>query len=318
MKDWMRIAIALLLILLPGALPALGQGSFSGPFFSVCPDAGPTPVFEFQLLQPAAVTLRLTDTYSGQTIRTLVEGALAAGMHSVVWDGRDDDGVMLDVQPVEALLFVDSEPADSFTFSVLCGNDLGTPTREKAGEKDVTLGFWFSLDTTTDVVLAIWDETGTTLIDTLYAGASHSMTGTIWPPNQARGGPVPAGDYVCRLSSSIYSEDLPFHLDPIETAGMTVFVADGDGDLVQGVEASIDHAQVYGPLREAWVQFDRALSAPELEYLLGGGLRFNLPFWLEPDAIEVTPDSSTIHIGGFVAPLPGPRPSATASSPTWA
>lgn len=299
----MRAAIALLLILLAGALPALGQGSFSDRFFSICPDTDPTPVFEFQLLQPATVTLRLADTYSGQTIRTLVEGVLAAGMHSVVWDGRDDDSVMLDVQPVEVLLTVDGEPADSFTFSVMCGNDLGTPTREKAGEKDVTLGFWFAMDEQTEVLLAIWDETGTTLIDTLYSGLSHSMTGTIWPPNQARGGPVPAGDYLCRLSSSVYSEDLSFHLDPVATAGMTVFVSDGDGNLVQGVEASAGFAQVYGPLQEAWVQFDRALSAPELEYLLGGGLRFNLPFWLEPDAITVTPDSSTIHIGGFVAPL---------------
>jgi hypothetical protein len=46
---------------------------------------------DFELPGAALVTLELYDL-GGARRRTLIQGALAAGSHSVVWDGRDKDG----------------------------------------------------------------------------------------------------------------------------------------------------------------------------------------------------------------------------------
>jgi len=51
----------------------------------------PSTTVAFTLGRPARVRLRIFDL-QGRALRTLVEGALAAGQHAERWDGRDDHG----------------------------------------------------------------------------------------------------------------------------------------------------------------------------------------------------------------------------------
>ena len=298
------LLLTILALALALAATATAQTDFRCTPDWFCPDVDGSTTIRYALLEASTVSLEIVDSFSGQRIRSLIESAIQpAGYHEIYWDGRDDQGAVLDVQPFEVLLHIEGGQTVETHGALYCDDDLGTPVRETAGAKDVTLGFWVALSEAPDVELAIYTADGITLVDELYSGGLHQLLGIIWPPNEAPDGPLPAGDYLCRLTSSVYSEDLLFPLDPVQPAGMTVFVSDGDGNLVEGLDPGPDSAQVYGPLQEAWIQFDRRLSAPELEYLLGGGLRIRgVLETAGPGPMAVTPDSSTIHIEAF-APL---------------
>ncbi len=58
--------------------------------FSLAPNLAATKI-RFALPQPAVLTLRIYNTL-GQAVRTLFEGAKPAGVHQLVWDGRNDNG----------------------------------------------------------------------------------------------------------------------------------------------------------------------------------------------------------------------------------
>ncbi len=51
----------------------------------------PTTTISFELAAPAPVSLRVYSV-SGTLVRTLVERDMSADQHSVVWDGRDNNG----------------------------------------------------------------------------------------------------------------------------------------------------------------------------------------------------------------------------------
>jgi glucose/arabinose dehydrogenase len=53
--------------------------------------AGSGTTIRFQVSRAGPVTLRIVDV-SGRSVRTLVAAAMPAGVHSVHWDGRTDDG----------------------------------------------------------------------------------------------------------------------------------------------------------------------------------------------------------------------------------
>ena len=60
------------------------------------PDPAPAHVtIEFALAASAHASLRVYDV-AGRTVRTLVDGALAAGPHRISWDRRDDQGAPAD------------------------------------------------------------------------------------------------------------------------------------------------------------------------------------------------------------------------------
>jgi len=63
---------------------ALAQ-NFPNPF-------NPSTSIRFQVPDPASVTLEILDL-RGRRVRELLEGPLAAGYHTVPWDGTDDAGV---------------------------------------------------------------------------------------------------------------------------------------------------------------------------------------------------------------------------------
>jgi len=54
----------------------------------------PHGVLRFSLAEPCSASLRVQDL-DGQPVRSLVDGASAAGAHQVAWDGRDDAGDVL-------------------------------------------------------------------------------------------------------------------------------------------------------------------------------------------------------------------------------
>jgi hypothetical protein len=75
---------------------ATGVGSSLGPVASTLRAPSPNPSrgqtrIAFELDRPGPVTLAVFDA-SGRRVRTLLSGALPAGPHALVWDGRDDVG----------------------------------------------------------------------------------------------------------------------------------------------------------------------------------------------------------------------------------
>ncbi len=300
------VKIVFLLLILQAsvqATTAVAQTDlFCSPFW-FCPDVDPATVISYTLLEPTTVTLRIVDSWSQQTVRTLLdEVALPAGIHQTPWDARDDLGVLLETRPFSIILSGDDWVNEDAFGMVICGDDLGPPVHEYAGTKDVTIAFWAALPQVEDAVLALYAADGVTLVDNLYSGPAEQTLGIIWTPQDAPGAPLPAGNYICRLTSSAYSEDELFYLDPVSPAGMTVVVKDGDDNLVTGRDdTTTDSAQLYGPLQEAWLNFERQLSAPEIEYLLAGGLRIGGVFdYAEPGAMVVAPDSASIHLTSFM------------------
>jgi len=69
------------------------RGNYPNPF-------NPSTTIEFTMPENAFVNLTIY-TMTGQKVRELVSGTMAEGIHSVVWDGRDDSGL-----PVSAGLYV--------------------------------------------------------------------------------------------------------------------------------------------------------------------------------------------------------------------
>ena len=51
----------------------------------------PSTTIEFSLERPGLVDLRVIDLL-GRTVRQLINGHRAVGLHSILWDGRDSDG----------------------------------------------------------------------------------------------------------------------------------------------------------------------------------------------------------------------------------
>jgi hypothetical protein len=58
--------------------------------FSLAPDLAMTQI-RFALPQPAIITVHIYNAL-GQSVRALFEGAKPAGVHQLVWDGRNDHG----------------------------------------------------------------------------------------------------------------------------------------------------------------------------------------------------------------------------------
>jgi len=54
----------------------------------------PSTEIQFEILESAHVRLVIYNSL-GQEVRTLTDGHMISGSHSVLWDGRDDNGVKL-------------------------------------------------------------------------------------------------------------------------------------------------------------------------------------------------------------------------------
>jgi hypothetical protein len=67
--------------------PLIAHPAYPNPF-------GPTTTLRFELAAAGAVTVTIVDDHC-RTVRILVDGVLAAGVHAVAWDGTDTHGALL-------------------------------------------------------------------------------------------------------------------------------------------------------------------------------------------------------------------------------
>jgi hypothetical protein len=130
-----RFMPCLLLILTLGAV-----GSASGqppPAFALRqnepnPFCGQTRI-EFALPIQVQVTLQVWNPDSTQVVRTLIQGVLPAGYHSIIWDGCDDGGTALANGSYPYVLTATEEPGGPpvFEASFRAAIDCPTPTRTR-------------------------------------------------------------------------------------------------------------------------------------------------------------------------------------------
>jgi flagellar hook assembly protein FlgD len=69
----------------------------------------PRTTVEFALSHDATASLRVYDA-RGRLVRTLLESYVAAGKHSVTWDGRNDQGVTV----VSGVYFLRLQAGDQY------------------------------------------------------------------------------------------------------------------------------------------------------------------------------------------------------------
>ncbi|MCB1181888.1 hypothetical protein KDM41_00490, partial [bacterium] len=280
------MAVALLGACLLATNVAAQSGFLSGHF---CPAEGNLEM-TFRLYETATVRLDVGAPFTGLPLRTLFDGQLAAGEHLFMFDGRDDAGQLL-APGIYLATLVGPDGIIEDIIAINCGDDLSLQSGTVIDGKEVNLPVSVNLDTYAAVDLGVYDATGTTRLGTFWQG-NHSGTVTFGWTFQLEGAPLPAGDYVMRMASPNYNEDVPFSIDPYTPLQMTTMMTDASGLPVEDGETD-PRAQLKGPLQELAVTFDRKLTPAEADYLTVRGLRFGgfLFDWARPAGAVVAPDS---------------------------
>lgn len=141
----LMLFLSAVLILAPGMNAAQPPGHFEllqnvpNPF---CPsDIGGITDIRFALPQQSEVLLEVWNPDTTAVVRTLVQGALAAGYHSMAWDGSDDGGsdLVAGTYPY-SLTAIDPDSGDTLfqntlaaTIDCTVASKTGTWGRIKAG-----------------------------------------------------------------------------------------------------------------------------------------------------------------------------------------
>ena len=135
MKAGLVISIAVLAVTISSAVSAQPPDHFEllqnvpDPF---CPasDGGVTDI-RFELPQQARVLLEVWSPDTTAVLRTLVNGVLMTGYHSVLWDGQDDGGTDLPAGAYPySMTATEPESDDSLFYDMLTATvDCGVPTK---------------------------------------------------------------------------------------------------------------------------------------------------------------------------------------------
>jgi len=267
---------------------------------SFCPAEGPVAI-EFEIVQPGAIRLDIKHIFTEIHVRTLVLGQLAAGRHQVMWDGRDDAGQLMDTGLYIVVLSGSDWQLDTMC-AIDCGNDLAFQEPLVVGGKNVGIPIALTLESDVDTDLAIFAADGVTRVSTIYQQPSHGgQVVFYWLLEDSLRAPLPAGDYICRLVSPPYSEDIPVTLDPITRSEMTATVTNTHGDQVTCIDYQGGTPPlIKGPLQQVTVDFGRRMSAAEMDFLLGGGLRTTGCFrHATPTFAVVAIDSTSVTFTDF-------------------
>ncbi len=293
-----RSIVLTLIILLLGASSAMAQYGFSIPF-EFCPGQGLTDVISFQLQEEGPVILVVEHVFTNLPVRTLVMGFLPAGAHSIVWDGLDDEGQLLDTGVYVFRLMGDGWEVEEWS-TLDCGLDAAIQSRVVVGGRDVTMGFANVIPVPEPTELAVYTSDGSTRVRDFSDIAHSRYTFFYWGFEDSAGQVLPAGDYIYRMASPSYSEDIAFTIDPIERGSLAMTVTGADGHVVTGLFGAGETPLVKGPLQQMEIDFGRAMSAAELAYLLDGGLEFSGAFvWAQPESYSVQADSTGVIFHGF-------------------
>jgi hypothetical protein len=109
--------------------------------FCVTPDGGVTEI-RFQLPMQSAVLLEVWNPDTTVVVRTLVNGVLMAGYHSLLWDGADDGGA--DLPPGSypySLTVTDPESGAPLFYDILVATIDCTVTTEPGTWGNIKTGF---------------------------------------------------------------------------------------------------------------------------------------------------------------------------------
>ncbi len=292
-----QIPIIIFLLLLLSATTAAGQTYLDTPF-SYCPGQDPTLLIQFEIQQAGPVQLKVLHTFTESPVRTVVDGVLAAGQHQVAWDGNNELG-----QPVETGVYIVRLTGDGWQtenwIEISCGFDLAITEQLQVDGHDLQLSITGMVDPAVSTELAIYTGDGTTRVVEFptYGGPTNFFS---WICEDSLRQTVPAGAYILRMTSSRYSEDLPFDLDPAVRGALSLTVTDANSDVITGISASGTPPLAIGPMQEIAIGFGRAMSAAEITYLLDGGLKFSQALGaMVPSLPVVWPDSSGVTFTAF-------------------
>ncbi len=282
----------------------IAQSNFSVPF-EFCPDQI-NSVISYELQHTGPVNLVIEHIFTNLHVRTLVQGVQNAGSHQVVWNGTDEQG-----QPVGTGIYIFKLSGDGWAVeewgAIDCGSDAAIQSRVIVGGRDVDMGFANIIEDVGDTELAVYSADSATRVMDFSASAYSRYTFFSWGFEDSLGQVLPAGDYVYRMTSPSYSEDIPFSINPFHRGVLSVAVTDGHGNLVTGIHGLGDAPVVKGPLQQLEVNFGRSMSAAEIEYILDGGLTYTGAFgWARPISHTVRPDSMGIIFHDFDLSRPWP------------
>jgi FlgD Ig-like domain len=121
MKFAIRTALAFLFLLSATVGYATDWGLFQNDPNPFCNDPGST-VFQLGVAVEANVVLVVTNLDGTVIIRTLIDGLLQAGQHSIVWDGTDDAGALLSAGDYPYLMIATDPSSGDLLFeeSLVC------------------------------------------------------------------------------------------------------------------------------------------------------------------------------------------------------
>ncbi len=273
------------------------QDNFEIPF-DFCPNQGSANI-TFSILQDSNVQLVIEHVFNNIPVKTLLDENLSAGNHRVTWDGTNYDG-----QPVGTGIYIYRLIGQGWQIeewgAIDCGWGAAIQSRVIVGNHDVSMSFTNIIEDVGATNLGIFSADGTTRLYDFSDLAYSRYSFFYWTFTDSFDQRFPAGDYIYRLTSPTYSEDVPFSLNPITLGSLSATITDQNGNLETGIFGAGDAPVVKGPLQQIEIDFGRAMNTAEIEYILNNGLSWDGAFeWAAPIAPIVRPDSTGVIFQDF-------------------
>jgi flagellar hook assembly protein FlgD len=266
--------------------PFCALGGQSTEIIFVIPASGPT---RLTVLDPA-----------GAPCRTIFDGLLTAGMHSVLWNGMTDAGETVSTARCTFVLESAGSRVERVC-RVYCGDDLAGPYRQRSLACDELIAFAVGLESAQDIQLEILDASGVLVREIFNGSCATGVSQWAWDLNNFLGQRVPSGIYRCRLNGVTYAEEISFPVTaaaPPSPLRITASLTDRFGVARLGGSDAVHPAVVETPIQSAWLQFDRRVNAVEIQWLLAG-LCGGALAPAAPQTIRVAPDSTWILLSRF-------------------
>lgn len=300
---WHAPATGFLLLVALSLSAAAGQMLLPNNPDPFCPPIDGDTEIGLQLPSAGRARLDVRDVFN-QPVRHLLDEVLAAGYHTVWWDGRDDAGEI--VQTGNFTIFLKFEgqiEADDCT--IFCGNDLAGPYRQQAASIDLAAAFAVGLTQSQAASLVFLASDHTTVVRTIECGVLPAGASTfVWDLRDEGGAIVPSGTYWCQLDAPGYFEEIEFPLIcAFAPVTVTWSARDARGVVWDGNSDSLAATPIETPMLDAWVRFSRPLQSVEIEAVLETWEASGPLELIEPETMLIAPDSTYLHYSSFV---PGP------------
>lgn len=264
-----------------------------------CALDGQSTEIAFALVRTGVARLSVLDP-AGAPCRTLIYGALPAGMHSVLWDGTTDAGET--VATARCTFVLESAGARLERICrVFCGDDLAGPYRLGSLAGDESIAFAVGLESAQDIQLEILDAGGVPVREVFNGTVAAGVSQWTWDLCDFLGQRVPSGLYRCRLTAVTYGEEISFPVTaatPPSPLHISASLTDRFGVARLGGSDAAHPTVVETPIPSAVLQFDRRVNAVEIPWLLAG-LCGGALAPAAPQTVRVAPDSTWILLSRF-------------------